>query len=763
MAQSPGFLGFRSPGLLSCGGGYGSVTAPAMAGQTATVGPLPNQNEVDALGQRTAAETARHVISAHSKGLRSRQERDLVSEKLLMHIDGSGDLQWADILHGSRVEIPRFVSEFRKTENVLRLVVDNAVAHHTTMPLRFFADALPDRRARDQAIVDSMWMNHVAHVQDLNGLFADAMYMAMPAGFCPVHRYWRDDAVDQHEPVTQAETPPKALARGFQPQPGNIDCWVGNPFDTVFDRAAKRGSVYSCTYGRVLPADLVRKAFDHVPGVREIQGTTRIPSAATFQRIARDWRGEGLSVHGGPSIQYRRDAGEGDELLQIVCREVLPGVEADWPDGRLQIVLVPGHADLRRGSGEGAGGITVTDQPLPGGDFSWTLFYSHHRGDDVLGKPWVEDIDQLQVDLNIALSKRWEVTLRMADAPIVTPGGALSDDMADLGGYNLLEVEPSLATWRPQVMQWPSQILTALNQEVEDRRSAIYTGGGYQASSRGEAPGSRIAYRAVVALQQADSSIHGPVNQRFRRSAVDFAVGCWKQMKAYGDVPWLIEITGDEYAHLVEPYIDNSKLSDRPPKFKLVNAFGPSPELRAQEVLELMATRGADGEPFLTTQQARRAYPNQQLWAQSSDPLLVQKRRAKTVATAFHHVAEQIREQTGLEGKSVSDPMVREVSQMVFLTMEAEYPRLRDDDLPSHIAALTEVTQDETADPIARLAAMQRQDLYYQWQAMMAGMPAAPEGEAGGEGQRGEQTMKPDREGVTRELRGGERQSQGAA
>lgn len=698
------------------------MTAPGPAAKGVVVAPQPERNQVDALGQRSKQELARQVVGAHRSGLAQRRDRDLLSEKLLLHIDGSGDFQWADIYDGQRVEIPRLVSEFRKSENLLRLVVDNAVAHHTTMPLRYHADSTPDRRARNKAIIDTLWMNHVAYQQDLNGLFADALYLAMPAGFCPIHAYWRDAVEDRgYDPTAPSGG---AEANLFKDTiPGSLDCWVGNPFDTVFGAGAKRGSAYWASYGRVLPASMVRAAFAHIPEAAGLEGSTRLPSAALFQRIAQTWKMAGLGVHGSPVLTGHVAEESGDELILMLCRETLPGVDVKWPDGRLTVVAVPGQVDLRRGEGKGSTAILLADQPLPARDFSWSVVYSHQRAEDIYGKPWIEDIDQLQVDLNIALSKRWELLNKMMEAPIVAPGGAIAEDMAELGGYSIMEIEPSLAAWRPRVMEWPSAIIAGLDREVADKRQAIYTGGGYQASSRGEAPGSRMAYRAIVALQQADSSIHGPVNVRFQRSACDFAVRCWKQMKQYGDVPWLIKIAGDEYAHLIDPYVDNTKLSDDPPTFKLVNAFGPSPELRAQEILQLMGTKGADGEPFLTTEAARRLYPNVLLPGDESHPKAVQKRRARAIAAAFTHLATEFRETTGLTETSIAHPWVQQAALQLFSEMELRFPRLRDDDLQAHLDSLSELTQDETADPIARLAARQRQDMYYQWQGMMAGQP----------------------------------------
>lgn len=679
------------------------------------------------MGVVSSDATAREIVDRHSAGLVSRRYRDLLSEKFLLHIDGSGDNQWADILNGERVAIPRVVSEFRKTENLLRPIVDNAIAHHTTMPMHFIAESSPDRRAKETALVDALFANYVAHTQDLGGLFADALYLAMPCGYCPVHHYWREDAIDVYEPIAggEAQGVDTAIEQLTAPKPGIIDCWLGNPFDTVFDRQARRGSVLWCSYGRVLNANLVRRAFRHMPGVQGLQGTLRIPSAALFQRIARDWRFEELAVHGSSTILYRREAQgqeKDEELLIVVCREVAPGVDANWPTGRLQMAAVPGYADLRyRRSGGHA--VMLYDGPLPAGDWSWSLIYSHHRGDDIHGKPWVEDLDNIQVDLNIALSKEWEIVNRMVDAPIVAPGGAIAEDMADIGPYQLLEVEPSLAGWRPRVMEWPYQVLSAVQGIVERKKSAMYTIGGYQASSRGEAAGSRIAFRAIALLQQADNSIHGPVNQRYQRSVTDFMRGCWRQFKAYGDIPWLLTVTGDEYSFLAQPYIDRTQLSEHPPHYKLVNAFGASPELRAQEILQLMGTRGADGQPFLRTDEARRMYPNTTIFDDEGNPKTVMRRRAKTIAAAAPVLARQYREMYGIGSNDLADPNVHALAAEVFKALERRFPRLRNDDLMSHLASYAEVTQDETADTVARLALIMRENLYYQWQAMMATTP----------------------------------------
>jgi hypothetical protein len=733
------------------------ATAVGVIREQVPIAPLPEQNQADALGVVSNPATTKRIIERHTAGLASRRQHDLLSEKLLLHIDGSGDFQYADIWNGTQIEIPRFVAEFRKSENLLRPIIDNAVAHHTTMPLRYFAESSPDRRARDTAMVDAIWANYLAEQQRFNALFAEAMYLAMPAGFCPVHGWWREGQADAYEAVAYGEGTVPGLA------PGMIDCFVGNPFDTVFDSAARRGSIHWCTYGRLVPASIFREKFGHIHGVKNLQGTTKIPSAALFQRIAQDWRLGDIGIHGSAVVDIRRGYAESaDEMMVVLCQEILPGVTAEYPEGRLQIVGIPGDVDLRRGRGSPRGdGIVVHDLPLPAGDFSWSLFYSHHRGDDVLGKPWVEDLDPIQLDLNIALSNRWEHLIKMKEAPIVGPGGALADDMLDIGGYNYIEVEPTVGTWRPRVMEWPQAVLAGLTRECDEKRRALYTIGGYNAASRGEAPGSRTPYRALVVMQQADSSIHGPVNQRFRESACDFMGRCWKQMKTYGNVPWLIDITGSQYAHLVEPYISNAQLSERPPRYKLVNAFGPSPELRAQEVLELMKLKGADGKVFLTTDEAKQQYPDITLFDNTTDPKAVQRRRARTVASAIHTLAQQVRVQgvpeqgiPPVQGVNLMDKDVQQAAFYIFGVIETKYPRLRDDDLQAHLDTLSEIAQDETADPLARLPAIRREGLFYEWQAMQAGvMPtqATPQGPAPRADSLGPgRTNRPDRLGTAR-------------
>jgi hypothetical protein len=713
--------------------------------------PNAGMNEADALGVVTRRSLASSIYDAHRAALQARRSRDLISEKLFLHIDGSGDFQWADIFFGERVEIPRDISEWRKTENLLRIVVDNAVAHHTTTPLHYFVESTPDRAAREQATIDMLWANNLASEQDFNALFAEALYLAMPAGFCPVHAYWRDDVDQSHyEPVQNGPDltiPPDQLPAGM------IDCFVGNPFGTTYNRGATRSSVQWCTYERLLSADRVREHFGHIPGVMGLEGTQRIAGASMFQRIAKDWALQGLAAHGDPTIRHRRHTEGDEELIMVLCREEAPGPHNQM-EGRLQMVALPGSVDVRGGGERSAAAVMLADQPLPGADFSWTNVYSHHRSNDVLGKPWVEDLDQAQIDLNIALSKRWEHVVKQAEAPIVTPGGAIEEDMGDFGGYGLMELDPTLGTWRPRVMEWPQAVLTALDKEVADKRSAIYTIGGYQAASRGESLGSRTPYRAILALQQADNSIHGPVNQRFQRAATDFMRRCHSQFRMYGDVPVLIQALGDEYAHNASEYIDKTKVSNVAPRYKLVNSFGSSPELHGQEIIELVQLRGADGIPFLTTAEARKQYPNSMLFDSSDSAAIVKKRRARTIASKIRELVWEFREQNGFMETDPTNPMMPQAAYQIFQQIEAYYPRRREDDLEAHVDAYSAITQDETEDPLVRSVTEIRLNLYYEWQMAMAQQSMAPA--EGGAAQAASSDTRSDGRQVAAEMAGGE-------
>ena len=369
-------------------------------------------NQQDQLGQAEQGRLAKESRDFHWRGLRARRLRDLTSEKYLLHVDGEGLSQWLDIFRGTRLRsAPDLMGVPRAQNNQLRPILDNFVAHLTTQNYAFVVEAKPDRRSRESAVIDQAIINADVRRQNWNALWAEAKYMAACAGFCPVHAMWRDEQGDPYEAVL-AEQP--MGEEGGQipmqgPRPGSIDSFVGNPFDTVFNSGARRNSVHRTTYGRVLPAELVRQAF----GRDDIEGNDRLPSASTFQRVVQRWIMAGGCTHGSSALSL----GWGhEEMVGLIYDETLPGVDPDWPAGKLTISALKGLAATQRIEARGGLGAPtfLWNGPLPAGVFSFVNVYSHHRFDDPHGKPYVGDIDDDQIELN-QLESLYNKFVRRAD------------------------------------------------------------------------------------------------------------------------------------------------------------------------------------------------------------------------------------------------------------------------------------------------------------------------------------------------------------
>lgn len=672
---------------------------------------IPNQaeNQADAQGVRSAAELAREVAEQHQRALRSRRDRDLVAEKILLHIDGRGDNQWADVWNGQRVAIPPDVVEFKETEPLLGPIVANQIAYHCTMPLRFLAEAKNDSEAKQRAKIDTAFANFIAQTQKWNNLAAVGMLFADAIGFCPLHNYWRDDVgFDPYEPLYLSSDEQQGL---YLPRKGIVDSWVGNPFDHTFNAGAKRGSVAVQCYGRVLPAQMIRDRM----GV-EVEGSRRMPSASVMQRIARLWNNLGdLSVHGSPALQA--GGGDHEELVAVICREIAPGVDPEWPEGRLTVVALPGTDDTRKEGRTGAGrAVLLSDQPLPAGRFSSVLLYSSSSFDDVHGSPWAEPIDNLQVQLNIARSKERALLEKLGNAPIMV-GGTLAEEEQEFDGWTILQVDAAMNSFPPRVMEMGNAAIKAWAERAEIIRQAMYTIGGYQAASRGESnAGDPFAKTALLA--QADDTIHGSANIAFREAMSEYAQLAWALMKRYGDVPWVVDAVGDEWEELPEEYIDNTMLSEQPPTYRVVSGYGATPEIKGRQLMTLFQLG------LLRPDEFRKQWPDGSLFSDEIDPLAAQRKRAKRVANHIRRISRQFRQEQGVQGTEMMDPEVQMAGRAVFMLAEQRFPRLRDDDLQANLAALSEITQDETADGIARVAATLRQEPFWEWQAQMAAQAA---------------------------------------
>jgi len=682
------------------------------------------QNQQDGESEAAQQKWAQEVARYHHIGLTNRRYRDLTGEKYLLHIDGEGDAQWATIYRGERISIPRRHSSGpRVQENLMRPIVDNAVAYHTTQPFELIVEAKLDRAARERAQVEQAWINGLVEEQRWNDVFAEAMYLAMPYGWCPVHQFWREDVDDDlFEAIGGVEANQLRELMGAR---GFIDAFAGNPWDTVFSAGSTRTSYHRASYGRIVPAQMVRDAFQHIPRAQQLEGSDKIPSAAVYQRIARRWLQTNMALHGTSVVHSGESA---DELLALLYHELPPGVDPEWPEGRLTVVALDGAASTDREDSSGSGSfhnvVPLHDGKLPGGDFSFRGVYSSNRVDDVLGRPFVTDLDRLQLQLNQLLSARRDYVRRSVRAPLVT-AGMIHDDTAVYENDAQMEVDP-MTQFQPFYLELPAKHIPLLNTDIVETREAMFRIGGWQAASRGEGQAGDPASK-TVALAKYDDQVHGPAHLRFREAVEASAEFAWKLMKEFGDVAWIVNATGDELAHLAELQVARDDLSDRPPRFKLVSGFGATPEARGQQLLNLYGLSDSQGREVLDTPTLRKLWPDNTLFADTDYVEQVRKRRAKVINSEIERAAISFREQTGFDGTSYADPWVQQAAQLVFVKLDEEFPLLMDDDLEAHLSALALLTQDETADALVRHVAAFRQGLYFQWQAMqMAGMGGPP-------------------------------------
>lgn len=706
--------------------------------------PSPAEDRSDTVGEVSAQTLARGVRDFHRQGLHARRHRDLTAEKYALHLDGEGDSQWADLHHGSRIFMPSpLFGAPRQQNNQLRPITDNMVAHLTTRRFTFLAESKPSREAREKALIDAAIINHFARKQRWNQLWAEAKYIAAAFGSCPVHAMWREDSLDDGYEAVWAQDEFGNPMIGVKP--GTIDSWVGNPWGTVYDTGATRTRLHRATYERVLPAELVRNAF----GRAELEGTTRLPSASVFHRISAKWSNFGGGVHGRADIQAVGDLAN-QELISLLFDELAPGIDPQFPQGRLCIVALQGAAGAERDFGLGS----AAGRPellwcggLPAESFSFVRVFSHHgRMDDPLGKPFIADLDDDQIALNQAETLHTEYLRRASKAPLATSGG-INVDTLDLTGDTLIEVEPLTAgSVELQWLEQPSRHIPALESKIIRILEGMYRKGGWQSASRGELP-SGTSGKAIVSAQAADDSIFGPLTAQTQMELQDYARLTWKLFRSFADIPHVIDLAGDDLAHIADASVDRTMLSDDAPQFVLTSGFGVTPEADAQQLLELMGAVDYMGEGLVTAKMVRELWPDRRLFgANQEDPQRVRERRPRVVNALLREIASAYLEQYGDRIQDrMGDPKVLQLGQLVALEVDQEEPALPDDDMMAHIDALSLITQDTSEHSVTRTAAMQRQQQYFMViaaqqaaaQAAAQGAPGEEGAEEGGEEQEG--------------------------
>ena len=715
---------------------------PIDQGQRAPGMPSPARDQQDATGQVELDALAKETAEFHEKGLRARRLMNLTAQKYILHVDGEGTSQWLDLHRGVKLKMaPSLAGIPRVQNNQLRPILSNFVAHLTTQPYRVAVQAKPDRESRERAVIDQAVINADIRKQNWNALFAEAKAMAACAGFCPIHSMWRDDPVAAPYEAVMATIPgPNGQQQPMQGAvPGDIDSWVGNPLDTIFDGGARRGSRHRMTYGRLLPAEMVRNQFQRP----DLEGTTRLPNASTFQRVTQRWKMVGSNLHGSAALTE----GQGhEELIYLIYDEWVPGYHPQWPNGRMSIIAVQGDDPARMADSGGSNFSNSTHLwtgPLPARSFSSVLVYSHHRFDDIHGKPYVGDIDDDQIELN-QLESLFDDFIRRATKPPLGSTGAINVETLSFLGDTVLELEPLVGGGSVELkyLEYPARHMPLLSEKINRVLDGMYRKAGWQAPSRGESSGQ--SGKAIIALQQADDSLFGPTQMRTGEEIEELATLNWKLRREFMDVPMVLDAIGDELAHLAEPYVDRTMMSNDPPVFTTVSGFGTSVEAKAQQLLNMFGMVDAKGEQVLGTRELRKLWPDNSLFPTSEDPAEVIERRPRAINAAIRDMARDLRQQFPQLGGSMSDPMVAMVAEFGALEIDGEHPIMMDDHLPTHIETYSLITQDESEDPLARRIAILRQMQYYEWLAMQqmasAEAAAAAEAEQGGGGSGGPST-----------------------
>lgn len=661
------------------------------------------QDYLLAMTDRDRRALAMKILDRHRDGKKKRRLRDLTAEKYLLHVDGTADGQYAEIWNGQEVFVlPKLSGTLRLQHNLLRPLMDNMVAYHTANPLKVVAETSPGRRARDRARLDSMLGNHTILDQRLNLKLAEAMFVAGIYGSCPVHVTWRMADEDEFlNPLYASEGKPD----------GYVDVWVGDPWDTVYNDGATRENVMRVSYGRTVPIERIQGAFQGLPWVDKIKGSDQLPSASRFQKIARRWEYQNQFFNAGTVI---RGGYQNDEMVAIVCEEILPGVDPEWPDGRLAIVALSGAAETEpyRQSGSTDNVELLHLGPLPCRRFSMVRFYTSTRMDDVLGKPYVSDLDDLQVQLNDLYTMRAERLRKFAKPKLAVQYGSVDDDEQLSDPDRVIHFSGE----KPSYLDVPNMTVSEFDLQIEKIEGDMFRIGGWQAASRGESNAGDPAAK-VVALSKADDTVFGPMNRQFQESTTELLALAHCFVRTFAGRPFIAKVSGEDFAYAVDPWINTDRLSYDDPKYRLVNGFGATPDALAQTLAQLVVVKTADGQPLMTRDEFWEKYPDPAIRPHTPNLRATKQRRLAEINYFIEQVSEEVATQN--EALVRSNPnQLQTLVQVTFDELMRRYPIERTDDIQMCLEYLDEIVHDTTVSGIARSIARMRQQKYFEWLAM---------------------------------------------
>ena len=668
---------------------------------------------------------AEGVVSRHRAGLQAKRNRDLLAEMYQLHVDGENDGQYATIVDNTAVMIePKGTGTYRAQRNILRPVVDNMVSYFAGNRFRVVADVPMGRKARDKARVSTVLGNHIIETQRLNAVLSAAKYIAAVYGSCPVHADWRlDFTKEAYRPIGAPPGSPGI-------QPGYADIYVGDPWDTVYDSAATAQDLHRASFGRLLPLEQLRLAFGHVSGIERVTGRTDAPSTSRFQRILRAW--ENLNQYGKGSSTLTKSHVDGDEVVYLLREETAPGVNREFPQGRMTIVAVSDVVDLsgRVGHNSASSVLLLHDGPLPAGRFSFERFFSLARSDDPYGKPYVADLSPLQQELNQVVTLRNLRIAKYSDPQLIAMEGSLQEDPV-LG-------DPEEVLWTT-TDKFPSYLSPPTGEPgydmaIREIETQFFRIAGWQAASRGESNAGDAAAK-VVALARADDTVFAPMRARFEESFIRLLQLAVSLYRNFSDLPVLAQVAGDEYGYLVEPWIRKDDLPNEDPVFRITSAFGATPEVLAQTLTNLVVMKGADGAPLLTTEEFWDRHPDPTLKPTRANPAATRRQRLVQVNKEIEFYCTKAEEQYRAEVQH-NPQMLFELARAVEAEVFGTLPLLRTEKPEMAIEALDELVHDTTSSALVRMTAELRQARYFDWlQQIMAtqgaGAPAGPAGTPG--------------------------------
>lgn len=646
---------------------------------------------------------AREIAAFFRNGKEERRATDLWREMLLVHLDGTGDGQYAILVDGAYVYIPWvFAKKARVQWNLLRPITANMVKHHTAIPYRCTVELSGTRKERKRARAAAAYGNHVILDQKLNVQVAEALWLAAPYGHCPLHFQWQWDATRKpYEPLYLEGDEAAQYAQMMRP--GYTKAWAGDPWNTVYNNGAKRTSVHRMCYAVAVPLSLVKNSFRGKPGVEQLKGRKDLPSASRFQMAVRRAQMQaGTGTHGSAAITGSND---GEEIIVLLCDELAPGIDPQWPAGRLSVVALDGIANVDDNP-QSATPLWLHTGRLPAARFSAIRVYSTDSLGDVLGHPFLAELDDLQVSLNQLATLRRERIRRFARTQLLAQSNSLEDD-------TLVTVDDAILYYsgqQPSFLSPPTAEVGLIDNDIRDTMEAMFRIGGWQAASRGEGKAGDAAAK-VVALANADDSIFSSANRMLQEEVCEGLATACALAKESLLVPMQLKTTGTDLGYLGE--LTRDELPDEPPSYTLTQGSA-SPEARLQQNINLATTAVAGtGEPLMSKEQFDSSNPDPSLRPVLPEVQRQRRVRPVIVADAIESAAESFIEQNG----EIPPQWLPMAAQQLHLRLWQEF-RIEDGDDPQlNLDALDELILDESVHPLAREVARQRRVLIAQWQA----------------------------------------------